>query len=135
MRGGGGNFGVVTEFVFQLYPQRPTVYAGAVLFSIEDPTLTQLIDATKAWWEKAQESEDEGMLQVATVLPGGRPVVAVNLFFNGSEQEGREHFKWLSDVGPFEDFTKEIPYEELNEMQVQYIVLPLLLTSSSPLNI
>jgi len=120
VRGGGGNFGVVTEFVFQLHPQRKTVYGGVLIFSVEDPTLTQIIDATKVWWEKArEESQDECMLQGATVLPGGRPVVAVTLFFNGSEQEGREKFKWLFDIGPVEDLTREMPYEELNEMQVR----------------
>jgi len=119
VRGGGGNFGVVTEFVFQLHPQRKTVYAGTILFSAEEPTLTQLVNGTKAWWAKLQEGcQDESMQQVVMVLPGGRPVVAANLFFNGSEQEGREKFKWIFDIGPFEDLTREMPYEELNGMQV-----------------
>lgn len=32
IRGGGCNFGVCTEFVMQLFPQRPTVFAGSVVF-------------------------------------------------------------------------------------------------------
>ncbi|KAG6854176.1 hypothetical protein C0991_009828 [Blastosporella zonata] len=55
LRGGGSNFGVVTEFVYQLHPQRATVY-------------------------------------------------------------GREHFKAFHDLAPALDDTKEIPYEELNDM-------------------
>jgi FAD/FMN-containing dehydrogenase len=33
VRGGGCNFGVVTEFVYKLHPQRRTVYAGAIIFA------------------------------------------------------------------------------------------------------
>ena len=32
IRGGNSNFGVVTEFVFQLHPQRPTVFVGPMIF-------------------------------------------------------------------------------------------------------
>lgn len=56
------------------------------------------------------------------------------LFYNGSEVDGREHFKAFLEIGkrdksfdlarltlsagPIVDNTKEIPYEELNEMTV-----------------
>jgi FAD/FMN-containing dehydrogenase len=32
LRGGGGNFGVVTSFEFQLHPVGPEVYAGLVVY-------------------------------------------------------------------------------------------------------
>ena len=32
LRGGGGNFGVVTEFVYRLHPFNPTVYGGTVFY-------------------------------------------------------------------------------------------------------
>lgn len=56
------------------------------------------------------------------------------IFFNGSEAEGREKYKLFFDVGtlklfspilslnvllgPVADLTKEIPYGELNSLQV-----------------
>jgi FAD binding domain-containing protein/berberine-like enzyme len=36
VRGGGGNFGIVTEFEFQLQPVGPTVVAGPIVWPIED---------------------------------------------------------------------------------------------------
>jgi FAD/FMN-containing dehydrogenase len=36
LRGGGGNFGIVTEFEFRLNPVGPTVLAGPIIWAIED---------------------------------------------------------------------------------------------------
>ena len=36
VRGGGGNFGIVTEFEFRLNPVGPTVLAGPVMWAMED---------------------------------------------------------------------------------------------------
>src|SRR5258708_22819158 len=32
IRGGGGNFGVVTQFEFQLFPVGPEIFAGLIVF-------------------------------------------------------------------------------------------------------
>ena len=40
LRGGGGNFGVVTEFVFRLHPFNPTVYGGNLIFAIDKDFLS-----------------------------------------------------------------------------------------------
>src|SRR5262249_56053866 len=37
LRGGGGNFGIVTSFEFQLHPLGPTVLAGLLPWPIADP--------------------------------------------------------------------------------------------------
>ena len=36
LRGGGGNFGIVTEFEFALHPVGPQIFAGLVVYALED---------------------------------------------------------------------------------------------------
>ncbi|KAI0332483.1 FAD-binding domain-containing protein [Cubamyces sp. BRFM 1775] len=114
IRGAGSNFGVVTEFVLQLHPQRRTVFAGPIIFSPDK--LEQLLDVVQTWWTKGP-SEKEAMLQVFTRGPDGQPCIVCFVFYNGSEEEGRQAYKFLLDLGPVAVMAKEMPYEELNALQ------------------
>ena len=44
LRGGGGNFGVVTSFTFQAHPLGPDVYAGTFIFGPD-----RWADALRGW--------------------------------------------------------------------------------------
>ncbi|GJJ09902.1 hypothetical protein Clacol_004126 [Clathrus columnatus] len=112
LRGGGGNFGIVTEFVLKLHPQRRTVFGGFVVFPPN--VLEQVVAAVDNWWNEAQENE---MIMLGfTRGPDKSPGIMAILFYNGSEKEGRQRFKPLLDIGPAVDLAKEIPYEQLNGM-------------------
>ena len=54
-RGGGGNFGIVTEFVFQLHTQRRRVYAGILLFG---PDVSEKVFNTFLKWRENWPSTD-----------------------------------------------------------------------------
>ena len=68
IRGGGGNFGVITEFVFKLHPQRPTIYSGMMIFS--PSALEKVIEVTNMWFKDPRENE--GMLHFSAVGPDGK---------------------------------------------------------------
>jgi hypothetical protein len=112
IRGGGCNFGVVTQFVCKLHPQRKTVFSGSLVYPPD--SLPAIMALTTKWWNNVP-GEKEGMMNMITRGPHG-PVVVVFLFYNGSEQEGRAVFKDYFALSPIADMTKEIPYEELNSL-------------------
>lgn len=114
IRGGGCNFGVVTEFVFRLHDQRKTVYAGHLIFP--GPLVKQLIQVTNEW--QKNQPKNAGMMQALTRSPPPEclPCCICVVFFNGSEEEGRKEFKSFLDLNPI-DLTSEIPYEKLNTTQ------------------
>jgi len=67
IRGGGSNFGVVTEFVYRLHPQRLTVYAGVLAFP--PSALEKLVEVTATWWGNA--GQKEALIQVLGPGPDG----------------------------------------------------------------
>jgi FAD/FMN-containing dehydrogenase len=85
LRGGGGNFGVVTAFEFQLHPVGPMVLGGMVLHPLEKATAM-----LQFYREFCQTLPDEAGLSAAGLLtlPDGVPVAAMILGYNGTLEEG-----------------------------------------------
>ncbi|HWP13584.1 MAG TPA: FAD-dependent oxidoreductase, partial [Ramlibacter sp.] len=54
LRGGGGNFGIVTSFEFQLHPVGPEIYAGLIVYPLEQGT--EVLRGWRAFAETAPES-------------------------------------------------------------------------------
>lgn len=104
LRGGGGNFGVVTSIEFEVLPVRE-LYAGAMFFPIE-----QTVDVLAAWSELLPALPEE-MTSWANVmhfpplpeLPEtvrGRSFAVVMAAFLGSAHDGRTLLESLHGLGP-----------------------------------
>jgi FAD/FMN-containing dehydrogenase len=104
LRGGGGNFGVVTSFEYDLHPVGPTVLAGMVLYGIDDgqQVLRRFRDLV------AQAPDELGVvvnLRLAPPLPEvparlhGTPVVALVVCWVGPVEQGEEALRPLRAFG------------------------------------
>ncbi len=78
LRGGGGNFGVVTSFEFQLHPVGPEVYAGLVVYPF-----AQARQVLRAWRDFTVDMPDE--LSVWTVLRKAPPLPFLPASAHGAE--------------------------------------------------
>jgi FAD/FMN-containing dehydrogenase len=93
LRGGGGNFGVVTSFEFDLQPVGPTVLAGAVYWAMEDAA-----DVLRFYAGFAADAPDDlttiVFLRKAPPVPAipqelhGRPVVYIACCWTGQRSTG-----------------------------------------------
>jgi FAD/FMN-containing dehydrogenase len=116
VRGGGGNFGIVTEFEFRLNPLGPTVVAGPVFWPMEQSP--QVLRFYRDW---IAEAPDELMTLVvhrrAPPLPfvpaelHGKHVVAVICCYAGPVEEGERVVQPLKSFGtPVLDLCLPKPY-------------------------
>jgi len=95
VRGGGGNFGVVTSFEYQLYPVGP-VLAGLVLYPF-----SKAKEALRLYRDFATNIPDEvntigGLLRSQE----GEPAAAIVVCYNGSLEEGERVLRPIRAFGP-----------------------------------
>src|SRR3712207_5611346 len=116
LRGGGGNFGVVTDFRFRLHPLGPHVMAGATFWSMDEAE--RVLRAYRDW---IADCPDELMTivvqRLAPALPVvpaelvGRPVIAVVACYAGDVGEGGEVLRPMRGFGsPVLDLFAPKPY-------------------------
>ncbi|KAL1744132.1 hypothetical protein HDZ31DRAFT_39424, partial [Schizophyllum fasciatum] len=114
IRGGGSNFGVVTEFVFRLHDQKPTVFGG--LLTYPHTACPSVMLAFRRYWD----IQDPKACAFALFAAAPMGSITCTLFYDGSEDEGRAHFKEFYDIGPSSDSTKAMPYVTANTMMDQF---------------
>jgi FAD/FMN-containing dehydrogenase len=122
LRGGGGNFGVVTELRFQLEPLGPTVWGGKRFYPVE-----RGVEVLSAFRDVMMAAPKElcGGLAFLTSPPApwvpaqlrGIPVVAIIVLWAGEPSEGRAAMAALDALGePVVDHIGEIDYTELQQI-------------------
>lgn len=113
IRGGGGNFGIVTSFQFCLHPVGPTVLGGMVLHPIEDAQ-----SVLRFYREFSANSPDALTVYAGLIsTPDGQPVVALIVGWFGALEEGEQVLAPLRSFGsPLADLVGPLPYCQLQSM-------------------
>jgi FAD/FMN-containing dehydrogenase len=119
IRGGGGNFGVVTSFEFRLSPVKD-IYGGPMFFELD-----RAGDLLRFYRDFIVDAPEElgcfPAYQIAPPLPfipedrHGEPFVAMVACWAGDLAEGEQALKPIRDVGPpVAEMVGPMPYPALN---------------------
>jgi len=112
VRGGSGNFGVVTSFEYQLHPLGP-VLAGLVAYPI-----SQAPQVLRFFREYGASCPDElGLMAAMLTLPDGNTVVGIAGCYSGDLDAGEAALRPLRSFGsPVADLFRPMPYTEVQKM-------------------
>jgi FAD/FMN-containing dehydrogenase len=104
VRGGGGNFGIVTRFEFELHPVGPEVLSGVIVFPLEDAK-----SALRQYREYAKNLGDDtsvwAVMRKAPPLPflpedvHGKEVIIFAVFHAGDPEVGKKAIEPIRSFG------------------------------------
>ncbi|TDY21044.1 FAD/FMN-containing dehydrogenase [Paraburkholderia sp. BL6665CI2N2] len=116
IRGGGGNFGVVTRFEFVLHPVGPLVYGGLVVLPIEQAK-DALVKYRAAQTAMPKELSVWAVLRLAPPLPflppevHGKPVIVFAMCYTGAVESGPSTVEFVRAFGtPLGEHLGPMPY-------------------------
>ena len=122
VRGGGGNFGVVTSFTYALHPVGPNIYGGAAFYPVA--RAGELLRFYRGW-VRTLPDELTTMVVFLTAPPApfipqplqGTPMIAVAACYLGPVDQGAAVVKALRDFAtPAVDLMGPMPYVALQGM-------------------
>jgi FAD/FMN-containing dehydrogenase len=116
LRGGGGNFGVVTSFEFQLHPLGPQVMSGLVVHPIDNAD-----ELLRQYRKLLAAAPDEltcwAVMRKAPPLPflpaewHGREVLVLAMCYAGNMEDAQQHMAGLRALGhPIADVVSPHPF-------------------------
>jgi FAD/FMN-containing dehydrogenase len=122
LRGGGGNFGIVTQFELQLHPVGPMVYAGPIFYAAD--AARDLLRAFRGWSANAPD-EITGLVNLTTapplpVIPAewhGKKVAAFIAVSTGPLEGGESlvgEFRTVAE--PIADLLGPMPYHVIQTL-------------------
>ncbi len=95
IRGGGGNFGVVTEFEYQLHPFDRNVLSGNRIWPIDQAA--EVLDFYGDWY--AGLSDELYVGPALVTLPDGTGVLVMEIVYNGDPAQGEKELEPLFRIG------------------------------------
>lgn len=109
LRGGGGNFGVVTRFRFRLYP------IGDITGGLVAYPRTRATEVLRNWRDFVSDAPDDlTTIAVFVTAPDGDPAVGIALCHVGSPAKATADLRALRSFGPpAADHVETMPYTAL----------------------
>ena len=109
LRGGGGNFGVVTAIEYRLHPMDPTILGGYIAWPFD-----QARDAARHYRDLAMTAPEVVNLIPVWFWEGDSPLFGVEICWSGEHGAGEEYVKKLRAFGKPADVSFEpMPYVEI----------------------
>ncbi|WP_292243061.1 FAD-binding oxidoreductase [Mesorhizobium sp.] len=110
IRGGGGNFGIVTAFEYKLHPVGPLLIAGSVLHRYDHAR-----EAMRFYRTFSSKAPDELSLDAALVTaPSGERFFSISACYIGPLGEGEQIVQPLREYGtPVEDQIAAVSYTQI----------------------
>ncbi|WP_248322545.1 FAD-binding oxidoreductase [Caballeronia sp. Sq4a] len=116
LRGGGGNFGIVTMFEFRLHEVGPQIYGGLVVYPLEQAE--QVLPKYRAFIADAPDDLTVwAVLRLAPPLPflpaevHGKPVIALACCYIGDVGRGPEALQAVREFGtPYGEHLGPMPF-------------------------
>jgi hypothetical protein len=106
LRGGGGNFGVVTSIEYRLHPVNPIVLGGYLAWP-----LARSRDAMRRYRDVAADAPDEVNLMFDLHWEGDEPLFGVEVCWSGDHARGEEWVRRLREPErPVVDAVEPTPY-------------------------
>ncbi|MBA7552288.1 hypothetical protein ES705_44846 [subsurface metagenome] len=119
IRGGGGNFGIVTSFKFQAHPVK-TVIGGPTLWPIEQT------EEIMEWYHEFihDAPEDLNGFAATMIIPGdpfpehlhNKQFCGIVWCYTGAPNKFEEIFKTVKDKNPFFEHVGEMPYPSIQTL-------------------
>ena len=107
VRGGGGNFGVVTRFDYELHPFDRNVLSGMIVWPVEQAR--EVLDFYSDWHLGLSDDLYTGPAMMT--MPDGTGVVAVEVLYAGDPAAGEKEIAPLRAIGkPIDDGVKVQDY-------------------------
>lgn len=107
IRGGGGNFGVATKFVYRLHPFNPIIYGGHINYPVD-----QAKDCWKFFAEFSETAPDECNLEPSmNTTPDGQRFYSIEVCIAGDHKKAEKLVAPLVEFGkPIESSIGPMPY-------------------------
>ena len=112
LRGGGGNFGIVTAITYRLHPLGPTVLAGSLVYEWQ-----QVREALRLYAEFSARAPDTLNIDAALItMPDGNHGFAISAFYAGPMDEAERVLQPLRQaIPPVTDRIAPISYVQLQK--------------------